>query len=118
MSKIVSHNMDFTIIIAASLVALICAWLVNFIVGLFCGERPGGTGSLWWDIFSKMGRSPSSYAEPLPDFLKPRKFKIGDRIRVLQVPMEVERSTPVEQRGLLRRCVGKVLRVESIDEFA
>lgn len=104
-------------LILGAVIALICAWLVNSVVGFLSGERLGGLGSTWWDIFSKMGSRPSSYAEPLPDFLQPRSVAVGERIRVLQVPFEVERSMPMETRELFQRCVGKVLRVENIDEF-
>jgi hypothetical protein len=63
-----------------------------------------------------MGSRPSSYAEPLPDFVN-RRFNVGDKIRMVQVPLEMERSISRERQELLQRCVGKVLRVESIDEF-
>jgi hypothetical protein len=109
--------MGILVLIVGAVIALICAWLVLSAIGLMTGERPGGLASGWWDIFSKMGSRPSSYAQPPPDFLKPRKFFVGDNIRVLQVPLEAERALPGETRELFQRCVGNVLRVERIDEF-
>ena len=109
--------MGILVLIVGAVIALICAWLVLSGIGLMTGERPGGLASGWWDIFSKMGSRPSSYAQPPPDFLKPRKFFVGDNIRVLQVPLEAERALPGETRELFQRCVGNVLRVERIDEF-
>jgi hypothetical protein len=105
------------VLIVGAVIALICAWLVLSAIGLITGERPGGLASEWWSIFSKMGSRPSAYPEPLPDFLKSRKFFVGDKIRVLPVPLEVERAMSTESRELFLRCVGKVLRVERINEF-
>jgi len=71
----------------------------------------------WWDIFSRLGARPSSYAEPLPEPLTPRKFIVGDRVRVLLLPPDLERTMSNERQELFRRCVGKVLRVEGFDSF-
>jgi hypothetical protein len=44
--------MEFLILIAIfAVVAFVVAWVVNSLIGLFSGERPGDTGSLWLDIF-------------------------------------------------------------------
>jgi hypothetical protein len=107
----------FGFIILALLVTLFVAWIVNLIIGMLSGDQPGDTKSLWWDIFSKMNRGPMSYSEPLPDFLEPGKVGVGDLVRVRSMPLEVERSMSNERRELLRNCVGKELRVESVDEF-
>ena len=109
--------MGLLALILGAAFALMAAWLVNCFIGSLSGDRTGSVGSTWWDIFSKMGSRPSSYAQPPPDFLKPRKFFVGDNIRVLQVPLEAERALPGETRELFQRCVGNVLRVERIDEF-
>jgi len=53
----------------------------------------------------------------LPDVLKPRKFTVGDRTRVLLISPEMERSMSPERRELFRRCAGRVFRVERIDSF-
>ena|ERR1051326_3828937 len=109
--------MGLITLIAGVVIALICAWVIRSVIGLMSGERPESVGSIWWNFFSKMGSDPASYAEPLPDTLKPRKIGVGDRIRVLQLPLEVERSMPKEREELFQRCAGKVLRVENIDMF-
>lgn len=44
-------------------------------------------------------------------------IKIGDTIRVLRVPPDVERFMPPETQELFRRCVGQVLRVEGFDDY-
>jgi len=109
--------MGITVILLGALVALICAWFVNSVVGLLSGERSGSLLRTWWDIFSRLGARPSTYAEPLPEVLTPKKFMIGDRIRVLLLPTELERTMSNERQELFRRCVGKVLRVEGYDSF-
>jgi hypothetical protein len=109
--------MGITIILVGALVALLAAWLVNSVVALLSGERPGSLLRTWWDIFSRLGARPSSYAEPLPDVLTPKKFIVGDRVRVLLLPPDLERTMSIERQELFRRCVGKVLRVEGIDSF-
>jgi hypothetical protein len=109
--------MGISIILVGALVALIAAWLVNSVVALLSGERPGSLLRTWWDIFSRLGARPSSYAEPLPDVLTPRKFIVGDRVRVLLLPPDLERTLSIERQELFRRCIGKPLRVESVDAF-
>jgi hypothetical protein len=109
--------MGITIILVGALVALIAAWLVYSLVGLLSGERSGSLLSIWWDIFSRLGARPSSYAEPLPEPFTPRKFIVGDRVRVLLLPPDLERTMSIERQELFRRCVGKVLRVEGVDAF-
>ena len=109
--------MGISIILVGALVALIAAWLVNSVVALLSGERPGSLLRAWWDIFSRLGARPSSDAEPLPEPLTPRKFIIGDQVRVLLLPPDLERTMSIERQELFRRCVGKVLRVEGIDGF-
>ena len=37
-----------------AVVAFLVAWVVNGLVGLFSGERPRDTGSLWLDIFLRL----------------------------------------------------------------
>lgn len=105
------------LVIVGALIALICAWLVNSVIGLLSGDRPGSIGSAWWDIFSRMWSRESSYAEPLPELLQPRRFGVGDRIRIFRVPSNTEHSVSPEREELLQRCVGKILRVEKIDSF-
>ena len=107
----------FLAIFAGALFALAGAWAVNLFIGLISGERPGGLLSDWWKIFSNIGSSPASYAEPLPDIPLRHKFSVGDKVRVQLIPLELERSMSDERRELFRRCAGKVLRVEGIDEF-
>ncbi len=109
--------MGYLVLVVGAIIALICAWLVLSMIGMMTGERPGGLFSDWWGIFSKLGSRPSSYAEPLPELLRPPRFRVGDTIRVLQVPLEVERDMPAARRDLFQRCVGRVLRVEGTDEF-
>lgn len=109
--------MQILVILAGALIALFGAWAINAFIGMLSGERPGGLLRDWWDIFSNMGRSEFKYAEPLPDFLTRRKFTVGDKIRVLLLPLDFERSLSPESQILYRRCVGKVLRVERVDEF-
>lgn len=109
--------MQILAIVAGILVTLVGAWIVTRLVGMMSGERPDSVLSTWWDIFSNMGRSPASYAEPLPEVLTRRKFSAGDSVRVLLLPLDVERSMPEERRELYRKCAGKVLRVEGIDPF-
>lgn len=43
-------------------------------------------------------------------------LKVGDLVRILRVPLAVQRQMPEQIRQLFRRCVGKVLRIEDIDE--
>ena len=109
--------MGITMIFVGALVALIAAWFVNSVVALLSGERSGSLFRTWWDIFSHLGARPSSYAEPLPEPLAPRKFIVGDRVRVLLLPPDLERTLSNESQELFRRCVGKVLRVEGHDSF-
>ena|SRR5215472_3095098 len=105
------------LVILGAGIALLCAWLVNSVIGLLSGDRPGSIGSVWWDIFSKMWSRESSYAEPLPEVLRRRRFGVGDRIRIFRVPSDAEHSVSPERADLLQRCVGKILRVENIDSF-
>jgi hypothetical protein len=107
----------FVILIVGAVVALIGALFVNSIVGLLSGDRPDSLGETWRDIFSNMWRRESSYAEPLPELLQPRRFGVGDRIRIFRVPLNADHSVSPERQELLQRCVGKVLRVEGIDAF-
>jgi hypothetical protein len=107
----------FVILIVGAVVALIGALFVNSIVGLLSGDRPDSLGGTWRDIFSNMWRRESSYAEPLPELLQPRRFGVGDRIRIFRVPLNADHSVSPERQELLQRCVGKVLRVEGIDAF-
>ncbi|HEY2081589.1 MAG TPA: hypothetical protein VGI88_02305 [Verrucomicrobiae bacterium] len=109
--------MGILAIFSGVLVALVGAWIVTRLVGMMSGERPDSLLSTWWEIFSKMGRSPASYAEPLPEALTRRKFSVGDSVRVLLLPLDAERSMPDERRELYRRCAGKIFRVEGIDQF-
>jgi hypothetical protein len=109
--------MGLLALILGAAFALMAAWLVNCFIGSLSGDRTGSVGSTWWDIFSKMWSRQSSYAEPLPDLLKPRKFGVGDRIRILRVPSNAAHSVSPERQELLQRCVGKVLCVEKVDEF-
>ena len=104
-------------LILGAVIALICAWLVNSVIGLLSGDLAGSAGSTWWDVFSKMWSRGSSYAEPLPDLLQARRFGVGDRIRVFRVPSNADHSVSPERQELLQRCTGNVLRVERIDEF-
>jgi hypothetical protein len=105
------------LIIAGVVIALVFAWLVNSVVRLLSGDDPGSIWSTWWDIFSRMGKSQSSYTEPLPESLQPRRFGVGDRIRIFRVPLNADHSVSKERQDLLQRCVGKTLRVEGLDEF-
>jgi hypothetical protein len=107
----------FSMILAGAAIALIAAWAVNTLVSILSGGESDGVFNNWWGIFSKMWRNPVAYAEPLPDALRPRKFAVGDQVRVQMIPPELERSLPEERREALRRCAGRVLRVEGIDEF-
>jgi hypothetical protein len=43
-------------------------------------------------------------------------FKLGDKIRILQVPPMVEQKMPPDVVELFRRCVGPVFRIDGIDE--
>jgi hypothetical protein len=99
--------MGITIILVGALVALIAAWFVRSLVGVLSGERAGSLLRTWWDIFSHLGARRSSYAEPLPEVLTQRKFMIGDRVRVLLLPPDLERTMSKERQGLFRRCVGR-----------
>jgi hypothetical protein len=109
--------MGITIILVGALVALIAAWFVNSLVSLLSGERPGDLLRTWWDIFSHLGKRSSVYVEPVPEVLIPKRFVVGDQVRVLFIPPEVERFMSDDRRELFRRCVGKVLRVEGYDSF-
>jgi hypothetical protein len=104
-------------IVVGALIALICAWLVNSIIRLMSGYDPGSVTRTWWDIFSKMGSRPAAYAEPLPELLQPRRFAVGDKIRILRVPLNADHSVSPERQELLQRCVGRVLRVDAINDF-
>ena len=46
-----------------------------------------------------------------------RSFKVGDRVRVLQVPPSVEEKMPEETRQVFRRCVGQVLRIDGFGRY-
>jgi hypothetical protein len=107
--------MGFVLLMAV--IALVGAWLVNAFIGILTGERPGGLLSDWWDIFSNAGRNPATYAEPLPDFLTAPKFAVGERVRILLLPTDLERSMSPERRELFQRCAGKVVKVEGVDRF-
>jgi hypothetical protein len=107
----------FEFILIAAGVTFLAAWIVNSFVGLLSGERPDGLFSDWLNFFFRMGRGPVASADTsLPDFMT-RRFKAGDQVRVMLLPLEVERTMPEDRRALFRRCAGKVLRVESVDEF-
>lgn len=109
--------MGWLLLIAGALIALVFAWLVSSLINLMSGDRVANVGSSWWDIFSKMWSRESSYAEPLPDLVKSRRFAVGDRVRVVGVPSNADHSVSPERQVLLERCVGKVYRVERIDAF-
>lgn len=109
--------MDYLPLVAGIVITLICAWLVHSVIRSWSGYEPGSILSVWWDFFSKMGGRGVSYAEPLPDLLKPGRFSVGDNVRVVCVPLNADHSVSPERQLLLERCIGKVLRVERIDEF-
>jgi hypothetical protein len=109
--------MGFVLLITGAVIALIGALFVNSIVGLLSGDRPGSLGGTWWDIFSNMWRRESSYAKPLPEVLQPRRFGVGDRIRIFRAPSNADHTVSPERQELLQRCVGKVLRVQRIDAY-
>ena len=44
-------------------------------------------------------------------------FNIGDLVRVLKVPPQVEREMPPETRELFRKTVGNVFKVDSFGEY-
>jgi hypothetical protein len=110
--------MTFAItILLFALVALAIAWAINALVGILSGDDPGSLFSEWWQIFFNMGRSPAAYAERPPEIFGGGKFSVGDKVRVTLLPPDLERSMPDDRRELFRRCAGKVLRVEGVDEF-
>jgi hypothetical protein len=106
--------------VVAALVVLIVVWIVNGLIGVLSGDRPPDTGAAWADMMRKKVRG-SSFWFDLGEWLLETikrigareniKFGIGDAVRVLGVPSDSER--PV----VFSRCVGKILRVESIDEY-
>lgn len=55
-----SNRLDFSrmsdtgLILLFAGIALVVAWFVNALVSTLSGEHPGDTGSLWWDVFSRM----------------------------------------------------------------
>ena len=109
--------MGIGFLLIAAVVTLAAAWFVNSLVGLLSGDNPGSLLSEWWSIFSRMGRSPISYAERTPGLFGSRKFAVGDKVRMQLLPLDVERGLPDDRKELLRKCAGKVLRVEGIDQF-
>ena len=44
-------------------------------------------------------------------------LQVGDTVRVLRVPPEVDRLMPEETREIFRRCVGQVLCIDSFDDY-
>jgi hypothetical protein len=48
---IVGPMFDLALVAMIAVAAFLVAWVVNGLVGLLSGERPGGTGNLWLDIF-------------------------------------------------------------------
>ena len=46
-----------------------------------------------------------------------RRLKIGDRVRVLQVPPSVEHGIHPDTRSLFHRCVGHVYTVRGFDDY-
>lgn len=42
-------------------------------------------------------------------------FRVGNRIRVLQVPPSVLEKMPLETITIFRRCVGQILSIEGFD---
>lgn len=46
----------YTLIMVAmfAVIAFLAAWVVNSLIGLLSGERPGDTGRVWWEIFLKL----------------------------------------------------------------
>ena len=109
--------MDWQLLIAAVIIALVCAWLVNFVTGLLSGHRAGSLWSAWWEIFSKLGSRGTAHAEPMPELLQPRKFFVGDEVRMVRVPSNADHAVSPERQKLLEKCVGRVHRVEGIDAF-
>lgn len=45
---------DLLMLGAFGLAAFLVAWVVNGLVGMMSGEKPGDTGRLWLDIFLRM----------------------------------------------------------------
>jgi hypothetical protein len=45
---------EFVILAAFGLAAFLVAWVVNGLVGMMSGEKPGDTGRLWLDVFLRM----------------------------------------------------------------
>ena len=106
-----------TMLIVVAVVSLAAAWVINSFMGMISGEKLESPFRDWWDIFSNVGRSPMNYAEPLPDVLRPGKFTVGSRIRLLPLPLGAERTMSKERCELFRRCTGKVFRVDGTDAF-
>lgn len=44
-------------------------------------------------------------------------FKIGDRVRVLQVPPQVLEKMSPESIKIFKRCVGQVLRIDDLNDI-
>ena len=109
--------MDWELLVAAVVIALICAWVVNSVTGLLSGHRAGSLWSAWWEIFSKLGSRGTSHAEPMPELLQPRKFFVGDKVRMVRVPSNADHAVSPERQKLLEKCAGRVFRVEGIDAF-
>jgi hypothetical protein len=45
---------NLVMLTACVLAAFLVAWVVNALVGLLSGEKPGDTGRLWLDVFSRI----------------------------------------------------------------
>jgi hypothetical protein len=45
---------DLLMLAAFGFAAFLVAWVVNGLVGMMSGEKPGDTGRLWLDIFLRM----------------------------------------------------------------
>ena len=109
--------MGLGFILICALVTLAIAWAINAFMGAISGEQTGGLLSTWWDMLGNLARRPTAYADPLPEGLRPKRFHAGDYVRIPLLPLELERELTEERRQLFRRRVGKILRVESVDEF-
>jgi hypothetical protein len=49
--------------------------------------------------------------------MKARKFKVGDRVRVVEIPPGLTGSADVDTPSVFKRALGKTFRIEGFDAY-
>ncbi len=48
---------------------------------------------------------------------KIRRFKIGDRVKIIKIPKDLDDRAEIDTPGVFRRALGKIFRLAGFDDY-